>query len=86
MSELAVHPVAALFPMLAGDELEELAADIKARGLLQPIVLDAEGRILDGRNRLAACKIAGVEPNFIRKFSTGGARWSSIPSARSSNG
>jgi ParB-like chromosome segregation protein Spo0J len=48
MSELAVHPVAALFPMLAGDELEELAADIKARGLLQPIVLDAEGRVLDG--------------------------------------
>jgi hypothetical protein len=29
MSELAVHPAAALFPMLADDELEELAADIK---------------------------------------------------------
>jgi ParB-like chromosome segregation protein Spo0J len=56
MSELAVH----LFPMLADDELEELAADIK--GLLQRIVLDAEGRVLDGRNRLAACEIAGVEP------------------------
>jgi hypothetical protein len=26
MTELAVHPVAALFPMLADDELEELAA------------------------------------------------------------
>jgi ParB-like chromosome segregation protein Spo0J len=58
MSELAVHPVAALFPMLADDELDELVADIKARGLLQPIVLDAEGRVLDGRNRLAACEIA----------------------------
>jgi hypothetical protein len=65
MSELAVHPVAALFPMLADDELDELAADIKARGLLQPIVLDAEGRVLDGRNRLAACKKAGIEPDFI---------------------
>jgi hypothetical protein len=65
MSELAVHPVAALFPMLADDELEELAADIKERGLLQPIVLDADGRVLDGRNRLAACEIAGVEPRFI---------------------
>jgi hypothetical protein len=30
------HPVAALFPMLADNELEELAAEIKARGLLQP--------------------------------------------------
>jgi hypothetical protein len=65
MSELAVHPVAALFPMLADDELEELATDIKARGLLQPIVLDVEGRVLDGRNRLAACKKAGVKPDFI---------------------
>jgi hypothetical protein len=27
MSELTVHPVAALFPMLADDELDELAAD-----------------------------------------------------------
>ena len=70
MSELAVHPVAALFPMLADDEIEELAADIKARGLLQPIVLDAEGRVLDGRNRLAACEIAGVEPTFVTLIMT----------------
>jgi ParB-like chromosome segregation protein Spo0J len=66
MSELAVHPIAALFPMLADDELEELAADIKARGLLQPIVLDAEGRVLDGRNRLAACEKAGIR-NVCRR-------------------
>jgi ParB-like nuclease domain len=65
MSELAVHPVAALFPMLADDELEELAADIKERGLLQPIVLDKDGRILDGRNRLAACEKAGIKPDFV---------------------
>lgn len=64
MSELQVHPVAGLFPMLADDELAELAEDIKARGLLHSIVLDGEGRILDGRNRLAACELAGVEPEF----------------------
>lgn len=58
------HPVADLFPMLADDELGELAADITERGLLQPIILDAEGRILDGRNRLAACHLAGLEPRF----------------------
>lgn len=59
-----VHPVADLFPMLADDELAELAEDIKTRGLLQPIVLDPDGRVLDGRNRLAACELAGVEPEF----------------------
>lgn len=58
------HPVADLFPMLAEDELAELADDIKQRGLLQPIVLDSEGRVLDGRNRLAACQHAGIEPQF----------------------
>jgi hypothetical protein len=34
------------------------------RGLEHPIVLDKDGRILDGRNRLAACRLAGVEPSF----------------------
>lgn len=59
-----VHPVADLFPMLADDELAELAEDIKQRGLLQPVVLDPEGRVLDGRNRLVACEQAGVKPEF----------------------
>ena len=61
---LDVHPVAALFPMLADDELYEMTLDIQEHGLLQPIILDAEGRILDGRNRYAACKLGGVEPRF----------------------
>lgn len=61
---MEAHPIADLFPMLADDELTELADDIKQRGLLQPIVLDADGRVLDGRNRLAACAIAGVKPEF----------------------
>jgi ParB-like chromosome segregation protein Spo0J len=65
MTEInGVHPVADLFPMLADDELAELAEDIKQRGLLHPIVLDGAGRVLDGRNRLAACELAGVEATF----------------------
>jgi len=71
-----VHPIAALFPMLPADELKDLADDIAERGLLDPIVVDCasavldndgqviEGVILDGRNRYAACQIAGVTPQF----------------------
>lgn len=59
-----IHPVAAMFPMLAADELQELADDIKANGQVFPIILDENGTLIDGRNRLAACKLAGVEPRF----------------------
>jgi ParB-like chromosome segregation protein Spo0J len=34
-----VHPAAALLPMMGDDELADLAADIKANGLQQPIVV-----------------------------------------------
>lgn len=61
-----VHPLAALFPMLAPDDLSALAEDIKANGLLTPIVIDDEGQLIDGRNRLAACEIAKLEPTYQR--------------------
>lgn len=63
---MEIHPLADLFPMLPDDELAELAEDIKENGLRQPIVLDHDGRVVDGRNRLRACAIAGVEPQFQR--------------------
>lgn len=59
-----VHPAAAVFPMLPDDELRELAEDIKANGLMFPIVLGPDGEIVDGRNRYAACELAGVEPTY----------------------
>jgi N6-adenosine-specific RNA methylase IME4 len=57
------HPIANLFPMLDGIEMSELVADIKARGLIHPITIH-DGKILDGRNRYAACLEAGVSPRF----------------------
>lgn len=65
MRNLSPHPQATIFPMLGGNELSALADDIKKHGLNQPIVLNADGTlIIDGRNRLAACEIAGIEPTF----------------------
>jgi hypothetical protein len=42
-------------------KIAELADDIRNNGQLVPVWL-YEGKILDGRNRWAACKIAGVTP------------------------
>lgn len=61
---MEAHPIADLFPMLHDDELRELADDIATRGLDHPIVVDDQGRVLDGRNRLAACELAEVEPTY----------------------
>jgi ParB-like chromosome segregation protein Spo0J len=60
-----VHPLAAMFPLLGADDMRALAADIKANGLLRPIVLNQDGVLLDGRNRQAACLLAGVEPRYV---------------------
>ena len=60
-----VHPAADIFPMLTDDELDQLAESIAEDGLLQPIVLTPDGALLDGRNRLAACERAGVDPEFV---------------------
>ena len=58
-----VHPLADLFPMMPDEELQELASHIQANGLIHPIVIK-DGQIIDGRNRLAACQLAKVEPKF----------------------
>jgi hypothetical protein len=62
---LKSHNLANIFPMLDKDEAKSLADDISEHGLREPIVL-LEGRILDGRNRYAACIEAGVEPRFTK--------------------
>jgi hypothetical protein len=51
------HQLAEIFPKMEGDELRELADDIRARGLIELITLH-EGKILDGRNRYRAAMMA----------------------------
>lgn len=58
------HPYADAFPMASEEELDELASSIASVGLIHPIVLTPRGEVLDGRNRLAACRQVGMEPDF----------------------
>lgn len=60
-----IHPLAARWPMMPDDELAALAESIAADGLSHPLVLDDQGRLVDGRNRLEACRIAGVSPKYL---------------------
>lgn len=59
--DLQFHEITEWFPLLDEQALQELAADIRTNGLLEPIAL-YEGKVLDGRNRYQACKLAGVTP------------------------
>ena len=65
-ADIAFHPFADIFPMMDEVALAELAADIKAESQREPIHL-WQDQIIDGRNRYAACKLAGVEP-IIKKI------------------
>lgn len=61
-TDLVFHELAGMFPLIPpGFELDQLAADIKKNGLVEPILL-YEGKVADGRNRYNACKIAKVTP------------------------
>ena len=62
-----IHEYAELFPAATDAELREMADDILQRGQLCPIIT-LEGKVLDGRNRLRACELAGVDPKF-QKYS-----------------
>jgi ParB/Sulfiredoxin domain len=57
---IKTHPSAEIFPMLSDCELDELAENIKSIGLRVPVLV-CDGQLIDGRNRLEACRRAGVD-------------------------
>ena len=59
--DYAVHPVAALLPMMSPEEYDGLRDDIAENGQLDPVMI-RQGVLIDGRNRLQACRELGIEP------------------------
>jgi hypothetical protein len=62
---LPVHPAADLFPMMTREELIALGEDIKKNGLRHRVAVidspDDEPILIDGRNRLDAMQLVGLD-------------------------
>jgi N6-adenosine-specific RNA methylase IME4 len=57
------HAAGATWPLIEGDEFDDLVESVKARGLDDDVIL-VDDLVLDGWNRLRACQAAGVKPRF----------------------
>ena len=65
--EPAVHPVLELIPSMRPEEYEPFKADIAEHGVIFPVEVDEHGVVLDGRERLRACRELGLDcPRVIR--------------------
>jgi N6-adenosine-specific RNA methylase IME4 len=63
VTAVEIHEAANAFPIMASERLKELAEDIRANGLREPIRL-LNGKVIDGRNRLKACQMVDAKPRF----------------------
>ncbi len=61
--ELTQHPLGALFPPMEAQEFENLVEDVRAHGIIKPIVL-LDNMVLDGWQRYRAAEKAGIDPYF----------------------
>lgn len=66
IDDVPCHPVAAIFPLIDGDEWDSFKADVATQGLLNPIVVDHFGQIIDGRNRAKAIIELGAKAPSAR--------------------
>jgi hypothetical protein len=58
-----VHPAAAVFPLIEGDEFDDLCDSIRSHGVQHPAVVRGT-ELLDGRNRMRACERLKAEGWF----------------------
>jgi ParB-like chromosome segregation protein Spo0J len=48
--------------MMTDDAMDRLVEDIKQEGQIEPCIVNSQGVLLDGRNRVAACERLGIAP------------------------
>lgn len=66
--EIEVHPDAEAFNYMTDEELDQLSTSITENGMLNPIIIDTSGKkpiLIDGRNRVEACRRAGIDQSEI---------------------
>lgn len=66
-----IHPLAEMFPPLSPEEFQKLKADIAKNGQIEPIWINKDSILVDGRHRLQACKELGLQP-IVQLFSLTG--------------
>jgi hypothetical protein len=64
MSDYRIGEISAASPEMSEEESRQLIEDIKRRGQLVPIWKSGD-EIIDGRKRLHACKVLGIEPRVV---------------------
>lgn len=60
--ELQAQKSGAVLPELSQDDFDALKDSIRELGQLEPVILDSQGAVVDGRHRLRACDDLGIEP------------------------
>jgi hypothetical protein len=65
--EYKIHPLALLFPEMSPEDYKKMKTDMELHGQIEPIMLSSDGEtLLDGRNRLRACKELNIVPRVER--------------------
>jgi hypothetical protein len=60
------HPYALLLPSLTDEEYAALKADISEHGILYPVIIDEDDRVLDGVHRVRIAAELGIDPPVQR--------------------
>lgn len=65
--KLKYHPATEIFPAMSDEEFAELLEDVREHGQREPVWVDKEDRLIDGRHRVRACHELD-RPVLVRVF------------------